>query len=101
MPLFKSDIPLIWVLVGNPLINAVLGFLFGYFFVSSFAFSMAGIIVFLLVIAFFDTQGRELDVLFVWKAMFSLVIFLIVLLLTTISVNELWANILPSGILRQ
>lgn len=101
MSIFKSDIPLIWVLVGNPLINAVLGFVFGYFFISAFSFSVAGIVVFLLVIAFIDMQGRELGALFVMKTIISLFILLLILLLTTISVNGLWLNILPSGILRR
>ena len=101
MAVFKSDLPIIWLLSGNPLVNAIVGFVVGYLFIGEVVFTLTGLVTLLLIVAFIDIKGRELDSLFVVKAIFSLAILLLVMWVTVISVNHWWTLFIPEGILRK
>ncbi len=99
MPLFNKDdawLPFWW----DPFLALIAGFLSGYFLNNFVVFILTGLLLVLLLLAFVDSKGRELDVLFNWGAIQTFILVLLVMWITTMSVNHWWNSILPNGILR-
>ncbi len=92
------------VLYITPLGWVVIGFVTGFWFNNAVVFFFTGILVLLIVLIirhFIILEGRSgSGGLAGFLAVINLMLGLLVLWITTISVNQWWFNILPTGLLR-
>lgn len=84
----------------GPLSAIVIGFLVAFFFHNTIVFILTGIIMIAIILAVICMTEEGLTGILRIVAIVSLVFILVVMWITTISVNHWWAYIVPTQLLR-